>query len=1360
MKQIRLDFSGGVNVITDKSVIPDKFGTVMDNIDLRSSFPRCFKEPIFQQIVSESTTKKIFNYRGRWIYSDNWRDYVADFINGIERIYWSENINELESTSEYTLAPQKMIEGTQVPLGTPRPTSKLIASSAKSIVPNITAVTLINDGSMTAGTYYYAVSAIFPKGITSPSNILSATIAAVVSPTPPNYQDIKIQWSLVSDAIGYVVYGRANSYSEMREIYRTNGSTNVYVDNGSITPKGDNPAQFFDNSPVAYVYTYERDVNSATDESGLSPISDTIKTVSGRGITRDYLNDGFLNQTTSVNIDTDDGYTFTVEPRPSTVDTFPYYEDIEINSWTYNDFTNQVDFTSDVAHKLTTGDKIVFTGSAWLNPEYNNQEREVIVISSTVFAISNIVQPTDMFNGVLETNGVTLSENASCQGGEVGPFPIYRSSNDAVTDAEMDLTFTGNFAYSIDTYSVTTIGTDTFDVGDEIYVLLEPVPYQGQATPETIQEGSSTLATPPVTITNAGSGFYTTGSIKDFYFTDSGSGYTAGTYTSQALTGGTGTSATIDCVVDSTGLVSNVVIVNTGKDYVVGDTLTASITGGSDFEIEITDVYDGSFQNVELTTLTGSGTGAFGNVYIDGSGTIYAIEITDGGTGYAATDTITYGSGGGSGAVITVDILANTKVKAKFIVNDVNGNNEVSIARSRITISPTPSEGTINNGDVMYLNMSDSSIGLIGQIKILSGGNSYTNGTYSTVNLSDGLGGGATATITVSSGVVSSVVMEDYGTGYEVNDILTVDPNDVGGTGVGFQLGVVTILSGNSIQGLYKVRTTDLDGDAIPEGSFDIDKYVGVWTEPTELGASARWTPYNGYYKTWNLYRTGVTGSFQLVEKVDLEDYIYLDKISTAYLGVPPTSYYEDAGIFGTQQIDFNTPPLGLQSLTFHYGMLFGVDNQRVKWTPVGQPDAWPDVYYYDFSYKPLALASFGTGLIVLCEDAIYRIDGNQSSSMSLSKTNANEGCIAPYSVQKTNRGLIYLSKRGLMIFDGMNAQCITDQSIPSRMLISPSKLDNPINFWWIPTKLGFLYGNFAYNDGVYYPDTSANKFYLTNPIPSAIYDIKSFYHLGRYYLVYTGTTTYEAHTTLCIDLQLESMPITTLGLKPVDVIVNELDDAYVLLDNQGNGNMDNLNMFKTQQSLSEPFIASETYTISSPYTVTVDNSATFVINQSVYNSSLSIPMVEVASNPSANEYSVSSGVYTFNAANNNNQIIIKYQFGFETNAGLSVWKLFGGIQNIPLVIRSGQKSIGPLTERKKYSHLEFYGNGSLYVRCYIDTNWIADDFVSLTELPTKERKFNIPKGLRTGYNLDFEAYGDSNRLVVEYGYSDLTSPS
>jgi len=1437
MKQIRLDFSGGLNIIADKSVLPDKFGTVMDNIDLRSGFPRCFKEPLFNRIVSGSTTKKIFNFRGRWIFSDRWRDYVADYINGIERIYWSESINSVEYSGTEDLLPQKMIEGTTVPLGTARPASAPIVSQGKNIVPRMESPVATDGGSLGEGTYFYAVSAEFTKGVTAPSDMVNISISSGQS------KNVTLNWTAVEDAIAYIIWGRANTYSEMRRIQKVSSSILTFTVNGSITPKNDSPNDYFDNTPVTYVYSYERDVNNVFNESGISEVSDRIKTNAGRNIARDVLNDGYFSQESAVSISTDDGYSFTVEPRPSTADTFPYYVPIEVTGASYDQYLDQVTFTTLTAHKLTTDDEIKFTGTSWQNPSYNGKKYKVIVLDSTSFAIKNIPAPTDEFKGRLVTSGITFTPT--------GNGIMNNGTYDLVTETgvgyggSLYLTFInppGPVMSAVDTATVVSGGTG-YAIGDLVYVPLDEIPPPAMPSPEEIETGTSST-----TITSGGSNYPKPSSIKELTFVSPGSGYTVGTYTSVSLSGGTGSGGTVDLKVNSDGLIYDVTLVNGGSGYVIGDSLSATVTGGSGFSVKVADINYGTYENISLTG--GSGTGAKATVTVNTSGQIAQIDITDGGSGYTPADTGLGVSGLQTGSGATLDVFSTnvTQVKQYFTITAIEGDNEISICRSRITISPVPTEGTINNGDVMYLNMSDSDTGRIGNYSY-NAGTGFKDGLYSNISLTGGSGSGAKANFVVIGGKVDSIDIEDEGTGYEVDNVLGVNVNDLesddsinaititnggsgyvtgvytnvpltnisssgslatatinvnsggvvdavvlnnrgkdyaasntlsasntnlGGsgsglvitvnsvyTGINFSLTVTSILEARQINALYKVYTNDLDGNPIASGSFDINEYIGDWEAPVEIGASAKWVPYNGYYKTWNLYRTGVAGSFQLVEKIPISETNYLDVISTEYLGASPTSYYTDTGIFGPVQIDFMPPPAGLQSLTSHYGMLFGVDGQRVKWTPIGQPDAWPDVYYYDFSYKPLALASFGTAIIVLCEDAIYRIDGNAPSSMSISKTNANDGCIAPYSVQKTNNGLAYLSKRGVMLFDGMNAQCITDNRIQSNMLLGPSKLQTPVNFWWIPTKLGYFYGNFAFNDGVYYPDESANRFYQTNPVPSAIYDIKSFYHNGRYFLVYTKSDYYSAHTTICIDLQVEGFPITTLGLKPIDIVVNELDDVYFLVDNQSNGDLTNLSTFKAQNSEAEPFIASETYTVpTSPYQITVVNSSTFVSNQSVYNSTDGVLMNQVSSSPAANEYSVSNGVYTFGSASVGKQIIIKYQFGFATNTGLSIWKLFGGKSNMPLVIRSGQKGFGNTTERRKYEHIEFYGNGTLYTRCYIDTNWIADDIVSLTELPSKVRKFNLPKGKRTGYNLDFEAYGDTNRLVVEYAYSDMGSPS
>jgi len=1298
MKTVRLDFSGGVNVITDKSVLPDKFASIMDNVDLRSGFPRCVKEPIFYRAVDGSSTKQIFSYRGRWITSDKTRDYAAEFINGSERIYFSED----------GAIPKKQVETVEVPLGTPRPTSQPLVSSANNIVPIIDKIELVEGGSLAPGSYYYAVSAEFPNGITAPSSIASKTFAAGEEVTDKN---IKISWTAVNDAIAYVVFGRANGYENMQRMVRVDASITTFIDDGTQTPSQDRASLYFDDNQVSYVYTYERLVVNMRDESGLSSISEVIRTNSGRNVTRDFLNDGFLGQPSSRYITDTDGYQFQAIANPTT-SIYPYYPQVTIISYVFDRYLKQVIFDCYEDHNLSTGDEIKFSGSSWTDASYKNKTFNVIVTSSKTFAIKNIPAPTDSISGfldllidderqyvetlVLQNPVDNYIENISDQEFQLsGGFGANASVN--ITTGVLE-----NGAASITNWDLVDIGNGYYRVGDTL----------NAAIPNVTSGNPSTEITAIASFT-PGTEYPTDGipASLGIFEMASGSGYTEGEFIGREADN---SSATGEGLLFSGNVSGGAVQANglvpfppsPGAGYTKDDTFTFAIPpgGGSGFVGEILTLEPKTYFNVPVVAATGetaSGTGAIVNVTVTGNGTVSSITIVNGGTGYQAEDVLTYDPevlltlGTESTFVPTVEAITTNAV---FKVTRVFDDYTISVGRARISI--TPSLNDLNDGDAIYLSMKDSGQGGVGRVIVNYDGSGYDVSTiekFEDIPLDyvvgfEGNGTGAIVDLQVQNGVVIDIVITEDGVGYEVGDKLTIDPaliNDSDpATSSPLLLTVSSVNGPTEIVGLYRVYKTDIFGNPILNGQFDINTVVDDWNTPTQLGAFARWTPKNGYYKTWNVYRTGAAGAFQLVERVDIYQSSYIDTTSAEYLGEEPTSYYTDTGIFGSVQVDFMTPPVDLTGIVSHYGMLFGISGQTVKWTPINAPDAWPDNYYIPFSYRPLALASFGTGLIVLCEDAIYRIDGNQPSSMSLSKTMAEDGCIAPYSVQLTTNGLVYVSKRGVMLFDGMNATCITDTKISPRLLLGPSKMDSPYNFWWLTTKLSYLYANFANKDRIWQVEPSGNRYFLTNQIPTPNYDIKSFYQFGKYYVVFTGTDTYEAHSTLCIDLMAEGMPITTLGLKPIDVFVDEFEDAYVLVDNQADGNNANLETFKLAQSS------------------------------------------------------------------------IDQETSYASNTGLSIWKLFSGKSNIPLFVRSGQKGFGNTTERRRYEQVEFYGNGRFAIRVYIDGRPVADDFVTLTEAPSRPRRLNMPRGNRMGYVVDMELAGDTDRIIFEYAFSELPRPS
>lgn len=80
-----------------------------------------------------------------------------------------------------------------------------------------------------------------------------------------------------------------------------------------------------------------------------------------------------------------------------------------------------------------------------------------------------------------------------------------------------------------------------------------------------------------------------TGGINTVTLTNAGSGYTNGTYNSQALTGGSGTGATANFTVAG-GVVTAVTIFNKGENYEVGDTLSAALPAGSNLAITVGEI--------------------------------------------------------------------------------------------------------------------------------------------------------------------------------------------------------------------------------------------------------------------------------------------------------------------------------------------------------------------------------------------------------------------------------------------------------------------------------------------------------------------------------------------------------------------------------------------------------------------------------------------------------------------------------------------------------------------------------------------------------------------------------------------------
>ena len=65
------------------------------------------------------------------------------------------------------------------------------------------------------------------------------------------------------------------------------------------------------------------------------------------------------------------------------------------------------------------------------------------------------------------------------------------------------------------------------------------------------------------------------------------------------------------------------------------------------------------------------------------------------------------------------------------------------------------------------------------------------------------------------------------------------------------------------------------------------------------------------------------------------------------------------------------------------------------------------------------------------------------------------------------------------------------------------------------------------------------------------------------------------------------------------------------------------------------------------PFQVTVVNSATFTNDLGVTNSATGVPLTRVASGPTSGQYSVTAGVYTFASADNVSGVSVKINYGY-----------------------------------------------------------------------------------------------------------------
>lgn len=118
-------------------------------------------------------------------------------------------------------------------------------------------------------------------------------------------------------------------------------------------------------------------------------------------------------------------------------------------------------------------------------------------------------------------------------------------------------------------------------------------------------------------------------------------------------------------------------------------------------------------------------------------------------------------------------------------------------------------------------------------------------------------------------------------------------------------------------------------------------------------------------------------------------------------------------------------------------GFPFGAVDKWLFWAMSGQPQYWPSKNIYRLPEDVRAIISIGTTTYAFTETGVWMASGATDNSIQISKTRVDRGPMAAAgkSVVSTPYGILYVSREGVMLFDGRDATNITREILPASVI-------------------------------------------------------------------------------------------------------------------------------------------------------------------------------------------------------------------------------------------------------------------------------------------------------------------------------------
>jgi hypothetical protein len=166
------------------------------------------------------------------------------------------------------------------------------------------------------------------------------------------------------------------------------------------------------------------------------------------------------------------------------------------------------------------------------------------------------------------------------------------------------------------------------------------------------------------------------------------------------------------------------------------------------------------------------------------------------------------------------------------------------------------------------------------------------------------------------------------------------------------------------------------------------------------------------------LYRVGGNlARFTLVAELPNSTTTYLDNVA-------------DANSLTTTLPESNAAPapVGLKHLAQAYAMLFGSVGDKLRFTPIGKPDSWPETYFLDYDYEITGLAPVANGLLVFTASKTYIVTGTSPTTLSSYPLSGDQGCLSYKSIRLIGTDAVWVSSDGVCRSSGNRPTVVTKE--------------------------------------------------------------------------------------------------------------------------------------------------------------------------------------------------------------------------------------------------------------------------------------------------------------------------------------------